>query len=197
MTVQAGAARLLLPQEPERARDAALSVEETGRQALGEMRRLLGILRTEEGEPARAPQPGLGDLKALLEQMQRAGLPVELEVEGRPGDLPPGMDLAAYRIAEEALAYALEHAHASRARVTVRYERETLDLEISNDGRGVSNHDGRGDGLVAVRELVALYRGELEAGARPGGDYAVRARLPLSPTQSRPVSPTPTAGGER
>jgi signal transduction histidine kinase len=197
MTVQAGAARLLLPQEPERARDAALSVEETGRQALGEMRRLLGILRTEEGEPARAPQPGLGDLKALLEQMQRAGLPVALEVEGRPGDLPPGMDLAAYRIAEEALAYALEHAHASRARVTVRYERETLDLEISNDGRGAFNHDGRGDGLVAVRELVALYRGELEAGAPAGGDYAVRARLPLSPTRSRSVSPTPTAGGER
>jgi signal transduction histidine kinase len=197
MTVQAGAARLLLPQEPERARDAALSVEETGRQALTEMRRLLGILRTEEGEPARAPQPGLGDLKALLGQMQRAGLHVELEVEGGPGGLPPGVELAAYRIVEEALAYALEHAHSSRARVVVRYGRETLDLEISNDGRGASGHDGRGDGLVAMRELVALYGGELEAGARPGGDHAVRARLPLSPTQPRSVSPTSTAGGER
>jgi len=102
MTVQAAAARLLLPQEPERARDAALTVEETGRQALTEMRRLLGILRTEEGEPARTPQPGLGDLKALLGQMQRAGLHVELDVEGGPGDLPPGMDLAAYRCAPSA-----------------------------------------------------------------------------------------------
>ena len=197
MTVQAGAARLLLPQEPERARDAALSVEETGRQALTEMRRLLGILRTEEGEPTRAPQPGLGDLKALLGQMQRAGLHVELEVEGGPGGLPPGVELAAYRIVEEALAYALEHAHSSRARVVVRYGRETLDLEISNDGRGASSHDGRGDGLVAMRELVALYGGELEAGARPGGDHAVRARLPLSPTQPRSVFPTSAAGGER
>ena len=197
MTVQAGAARLLLPQEPERARDAALTVEETGRQALTEMRRLLGILRTEEGEPARAPQPGLGDLKALLGQMQRAGLHVELDVEGGPGELPPGMDLAAYRIAEEALAYALEHAHASRARVTVRYEREALDLVIGNDVRGSSNDGGRPDGLVAMRELVALYGGELGAGGRPGGDYAVHARLPLSPAQSRSVSPTPRAGGER
>ncbi|MGH2995798.1 MAG: sensor histidine kinase [Gaiellaceae bacterium] len=197
MTVQAGAARLLLPQEPERARDAALSVEETGRQALTEMRRLLGILRTEEDEPARAPQPGMGDLKSLVGQMERAGLPVEFEVEGGPEDLPPGVDLAAYRIVEEALAYALEHAHASRAHVTVRYGREALELEISNDGRGAFNRDGRGDGLVAMRELVALYGGELEAAARAGGDDAVRARLPLSHTQPRSVSASPTAGRER
>jgi signal transduction histidine kinase len=192
MTTQAGAARLLLPEEPERARDAALSVEETGRQALAELRRLLGVLRAEEGEPALAPQPGMGHLSALREQMQRAGLPVELEVEGGPKELPPGVDLAAYRIVEEALSHALEHAHASRAHVTVRYGREALDLEISSDRRGASKRDGRGDGLIAMRELVALYGGELAASAHADREYGVRARLPLLPRQ--PLSSSPSAG---
>lgn len=199
MTVQAEAARLLLPEEPARAREAALSVEETGRQALNEMRRLLGVLRTEEGEPALAPQPGMGNLRTLLGQMQRAGLPVELEVEGRPKALPAGVDLAAYRIVEEALSHALAHAHAARARVTVRYGRDALDLEIRSDGRGTSNRDGRGDGLVAMRELVVLYGGEFEAGAAAGagGDYGVRAHLPLAATQPRSAPSSSTAGRER
>jgi signal transduction histidine kinase len=197
MTIQAGAARLLLPEEPERARDAALSVEETGRQALTEMRRLLGILRTEENEPARAPQPGIGHLRALLAQMQQAGLRVELEVEGGPEAVPPGIDLAAYRIIEEALSQALEHGYASRARVTVRYGPKALDLEITTEGRGPFTRDGRRDGLVAMRELVALYGGGLEAGPRADGDYAVRARLPLPSIQPEAWSSPATTGTER
>jgi signal transduction histidine kinase len=197
MTVQAGAARLLLRDEPERAHDAALSVEETGREALAEMRRLLGILRTEEGEPALAPQPGMSHLNALLGQFDRAGLPVELEVEGRPGALPPGVDLAAYRILEEALAYAREHASASHARVTVRHGHEALELEVGSDGRGASSRDASEDGVVAMRELVALYGGELTAGVRPGGGYGVRARLPLAPTERRSASSSPAARGRR
>jgi signal transduction histidine kinase len=183
MTIQAGAARLLLPAEPERARDAALSVEETGRQALAEMRRLLGVLRADEGAPARTPQPGMADLDELLGRMRRPGVRVQVELEGAPDVLPPGLDLAAYRIVEEALGHALEHGNASWARVTARYGRERLDLEIANDGRGPSDSDGGADCLVAMRELVALYGGELEAGRRAGG-YAVRARLPLAPSWS-------------
>ena len=195
MTVQAGAARLLLPKDPHRAHDTALSVEETGRQALAEMRRLLGVLRTEGSEPARAPQPGTGDVQALLREMQRAGLPAELDVDGDPSALPPGVDLAAYRIVEEALASALRDVRASRAHVTMRYEPEALELEVSHDGRAGSDRNGREDGLVAMRELVALYGGELEADVRAGGEYAVRARLPLSQPPS--VRSSSTAREER
>jgi signal transduction histidine kinase len=175
MTVQAGAARLLLPETPDRARVPLLAVEETGRQALAELRRLLGILRTEDGEPALAPQPGIGDLGGLLERVQRAGLPVELDVEGAPKALPPGIELAAYRIVQEALTSALEHSGAAGARVTVRYTRDALDLEIAHGGPGGRDNGG----LVAVRERVSVYGGELESGPRPGGGYAVRAHLPL------------------
>jgi signal transduction histidine kinase len=181
MTVQAAEARRLLAETPERAREPLVSVEETGRQALAEMRRLLGILRTEDGEATLVPQPGMADLGALLAQVRRAGLPVELHLEGGPEDLPPGIDLAAYRIVQEALANALEHAGRARARVTVRYGGGALDLEIADDGaRGRDNGGIRG-GLVAVRERVSVYGGELEAGPQTGGGYAVRAHLPLVP----------------
>jgi signal transduction histidine kinase len=195
MTVRAEVARLLLAEDPQRARDTALSVEETGRQALTEMRRLLGVLRTEDDEPARAPQPGMGDVRALLEEMARAGLRVELDLDGDPTALPPGVDLAAYRIVEEALASALRDAHASRAHVTMRWGLEALELEITNDGRAGSDRNGREDGLVVMRELVALYGGELAADVRAGTEYAVRARLPFSQPPS--VRSCPTAGEER
>jgi signal transduction histidine kinase len=192
MTVQAGAARLLLAEDPQRAHDTALSVEETGREALTDMRRLLGVLRTEGSEPARAPQPGMGEVRALLGKMQRAGLPVQVDVDGDPKALPPGVDLAAYRIVEETLASALRDVRASRAHVTMRWGLEALELEITSDGRGGSDRNGREDGLVAMRELVALYGGELEAGVRAGSEYAVRARLPFSQPPS--VKSSPTAG---
>jgi signal transduction histidine kinase len=183
MTVQAGAARLLLTESPERARKPLEAVEETGRQALAEMRRLLGILRTDTGETGLAPQPGMADLSALLDRVRQAGLPVEIAVEGEPQYLPPGIDLAAYRIVQEALTNALEHADRAPARVTVRYRLGTLELEIADDGTtGPGDGDLRG-GLVAMRERVAVYGGDLDAGPRTGGGYAVSAHLPLAGVQ--------------
>jgi signal transduction histidine kinase len=180
MTVQGGAARLLLDGDARRAREPLLVVEETGRQALAEMRRLLGIVHDEPGrDPALAPRPGMADVKALVEQLRRAGLPTELEVQGEPQALAPGVELAAYRVVQEALTNTLKHAGPARARVTVSYQSHALALEISDDGRGSSNRAGDGHGLVGMRERVALYGGELEAGPRAAGGFGVRARLPL------------------
>jgi signal transduction histidine kinase len=179
MTVQAGAARLLLPEDPARAHEPLLSVEGTGREALAEMRRLFGIVRGEEDNAALAPQRGLARLNVLVEQARKAGLPVELRLEGERHILPPGVDLTAFRIVQEALTNALKHARPARARVTIRYGREALDLEITNDGHSARTGEGTGHGLVGMRERVALYSGELEAGPRKRGGYAVRARLPV------------------
>ena len=179
MTVQAGAARLLLPADPARARESLRSVEETGREALADLRRLFGIVRSEEGDAALTPQPGLARLDALLEQTRTAGLPVEVAIEGERRMLPPGVDLTAYRIVQEALTNALKHAGPARAQVTIRYGREVLDLEITDDGRRTRNGEGTGHGLVGMRERVALYGGEFEAGPRRRDGYAVHARLPI------------------
>ena len=178
MTVQAGAARLLIDEDPLRARESLIAVEETGRQALGEMRRLLGILRGDEHETRLAPQPGIADIDALVEQVRAAGLPVEIVVEGEPKRLSPGVDLAAYRVVQEALTNALKHAGAARAQVSIRYGTDALELAVTNDGHARRN--GRtGHGLVGMRERVALYGGDFEAGSRQGGGYAVRASLPV------------------
>lgn len=179
MTVQAGAARLILPSDPARARESLRSVEETGREALADLRRLFGIVRGEEGDAALAPQPGLARLDALLEQSRKAGLPVEVAIEGKRRMLPPGVDLTAYRIVQESLTNALKHAGPACAQVTIRYGREVLDLEITDDGRRTRNGEGTGHGLVGMRERVALYGGEFEAGPRRRDGYAVRARLPI------------------
>jgi signal transduction histidine kinase len=180
MTVQGGAARLLLDSDARRAREPLLVVEETGRQALVEMRRLLGIVHDEPGlDPALAPRPGLADVTALVEQLRRAGLPTDLVVEGEPQALAPGVELAAYRVVQEALTNALKHAGPARARVTVSYQPHALALEISDDGRGSSHGSGDGHGLVGMHERVALYGGQLEAGRRAAGGFGVRARLPL------------------
>ena len=177
MTVQAGAARLLLDEDPERARGPLLAVEETGRQALAEMRRLLGILRGDEQPAALAPQPGVADIGSLVEQLGAAGLPVDVVVEGDAQELPPGIDLAAYRVVQEALTNALKHAGAARAEVSICYETTVLELSVTNDGRVPRNGRG-GHGLVGMRERVTLYGGEFEAGPRREGGYAVRAMLP-------------------
>ena len=179
MTVQAGAARLLLDEDPARARESLLAVEDTGRQALGEMRRLLGILRGDEHEATLAPQPGVGDVESLVEQVRAAGLPVQLVVEGDRRELPPGVDLAAYRVVQEALTNALKHARAAEAKVAIRYGATVLDLSVTNDGR-VPQNGRAGHGLVGMRERVALYGGEFEAGPRADGGYAVHASLPLN-----------------
>ena len=181
MTVQAGAARLLLEEDPKSARESLLAVEETGRQALGEMRRMLGILRGDEGEAQLAPQPGISDLDALVEQVRAAGLPVDVVVAGTPRSLPPGIDLAGYRVVQEALTNALRHAGAARAEVAIRYSETALEVAVANDGKSARN--GRvGHGIIGMRERVTLYGGAFDAGPRSGGGYAVRATLPLVPS---------------
>ena len=180
MVVQAGAAEEVLRETPERALEPIRAVQETGRQALAEMARLLGILRRDGEELGLAPQPGLDDLESLIEQTRLAGLPVELRVEGTRRPVPLGADLSAYRIAQEALTNARKHAGEAHATVTVRYGAEALELEITDDGSGSGKGDGGGHGLVGMHERVALFGGELHAGPRPGGGFRVHARLPLN-----------------
>jgi signal transduction histidine kinase len=184
MTVQASAVRRLLRADQQRERDALLIVEQTGREALAEMRRMVGVLRRPEEAPALAPQPSLEHLDRLVEQAREAGLPVELRIEGEPVQLPPGLDLTAYRLVQEGLTNAMKHAHAEQTQVLVRYGEDDIEVSISDDGQGGAAGDAEsgGHGLVGMRERVSVYGGELEAGPRPDGGYRLRARLPLAST---------------
>jgi len=179
MTVQAGAVRRLLLPEQEKEREALETVEATGREALTEMRRLVGLLREQGAMPEFSPQPGLGSMGALLETVRSAGLPVELAVDGDPQELPPGVDLAAYRVVQEALTNALKYGGTAHAWVTLHWRDGELELEVSNDGRGDGVGSGGGHGLAGMRERVAFYGGDVESGPRDGGGYVVRARLPV------------------
>jgi signal transduction histidine kinase len=185
MVVQAGAARRTLAASPEQAATALGQIEQTGRQALVELRRLLGLLRDgEAGDADLAPQPSLAHLESLAAAAREAGLPVEVAVEGEPRSLPAGVDLSAYRIVQEALTNSLKHSGPSRARILVRYGAHDLRLEVRDDGpagNGMENGpSGRsGHGLIGMRERVALFGGTLETGSLPGGGYRVAARLPL------------------
>ena len=162
MVVQSQGAQRVLVEDPDAARDALRSIETTGRQALTELRRLLGLLRDVEGGPSLAPQPSLQYLDELLAQIRGAGLPVELTVEGTPTALPQGVDLSAYRIVQEGLTNTLKHAGADRVCVLVRYAPAVLEIEISDDGRGHpdSAGNGGGHGLVGMRERVRSLRRE-------------------------------------
>jgi signal transduction histidine kinase len=181
MVVQAEAGPVVIERDPDTAVHAFDSIGTIGRQALAEMRRLLGVLRSDDDRaaPSFAPQPGLDQLPVLMEQVRRAGLEVELEVEGEPRPLPPGMDLSAYRIVQEALTNAVRHAGPGRARVLVRYGDGEVRLEVRDDGVGARSGNGAGHGLVGMRERVNLFGGDLDAGPRPDGGFAVTARLPL------------------
>jgi signal transduction histidine kinase len=179
MTVQAGAARLLLDTAPERARQPIVAVEDTGRQTLDELRRLLGLLHQPPDDATRLPQPGMDNLDALMERAHTAGLPVLLTVEGTRQALPTGIDRAAYQIVQDALTNALEQTNPAHAQVTVRYATDALQLEISDDRRTTLATESDTDLLAALRERAALYSGQIEAGRRADGDYAVQARLPL------------------
>jgi len=180
MTVQASGVRRLLRPDQEREREALLVVERTGREALAEMRRMVGVLRRPEEAPALAPQPSLEHLDRLVEQAREAGLPVELRVAGAVVELPPGVDLTAYRLVQEGLTNAIKHSHATRAEVIVSYGDSQIEVVVSDNGNGVGNGGGGGHGLVGMRERVSVYGGELDAGPQPGGGYRLRAKLPVT-----------------
>jgi signal transduction histidine kinase len=179
MVVQAAAAERVLEGEQPHVRAALTAIANTGRETVDGMRTLLGVLRTNEDGLALSPQPGLADLQQLVANVREAGLPVELCIEGTPSPLPPPLDLSAFRIVQEALTNALKHAGRAQAEVTIRYQAETVELEVRDDGSGGSNGGGTGHGLIGMRERVAMFGGHLEAGSRNGGGFTVRARLPL------------------
>ncbi|TDE09541.1 sensor histidine kinase [Jiangella asiatica] len=188
MTVQAAGARRSLHRDVERTADALQSIEETGRAALAEMRRVVGVLRTPDADSRETPQlatltpqPGLADLTELADHMRAAGLPVRVEIEGEPGAVPVGVELAAYRVIQEALTNTIKHAGPSAATVQVRYLPTELHIQIDDDGNGVAAalESGRpGHGLLGMRERVALYGGTLAVGPRRGGGFEVRAKIP-------------------
>jgi signal transduction histidine kinase len=182
MVIQTGAARRVAGSDRGAAREALGAVESSGREALAEMRRMVGVLRKGDAELAGATQPDLSQLAALAARARAAGLPVELYVEGQPRELPAGVELAAYRVVQEALTNSIKHAGEARARVVVLYGSTMLELEISDDGRGpvaAEQEHGSGHGLVGMSERLRLYGGELRSGRRRGGGFAVRARIPL------------------
>jgi signal transduction histidine kinase len=198
MVIQAGAARQVLASEPADATQAMLAVEAAGRDAMTELRHLLGVLApsepgTELAADAVAPQPSLSRLSGLVDRIAFAGLPVEVRISGEPRPLPPGIDVTAYRIIQEALTNALKHGDGVRAEVTVRYADRYLRIEVLNSGPSVlagdatprelvpeRRSDSPGRGLVGLRERVAVYGGDLDARRRLGGGYRVRARIPLA-----------------
>jgi signal transduction histidine kinase len=184
MVVQASAGEELFDTDPRRARESLAAVASTGRAALTELRRLLGVIRSEEegeGAAAYTPQPGLEYLDELVRQVRETGLAVELTVLGEPRELPEGVGLCAYRIVQEALTNTLKHADASRAEVSLRYVADALELQVLDDGRGAMpvNGEGSGQGLIGMRERVALFGGELSARPRAGDGFEVRARIPI------------------
>ena len=162
------------------------TIEQTGRQAFAEMRRLVGVLRDDDEAAALAPQPTVGEIPALLARLASAGLDVDLETEGTRRQAPAGVELSAYRIVQEALTNTLKHSGPGHATVRLSWSQDHLEVEISDDGpvTGVTvppsvRADSGGKGLVGMRERVMLFGGELEAGPSPNGGYRVAARLPL------------------
>ena len=186
IVLQAGGARSVLATDPERTRAALVQVEETGRQALAEMRHLVGILR-EDGDEERQPLPRLERLPVLIDEARAGGLTVDLDVAGSPVELPAGLELAAYRLIQEALTNVRKHAPTSHVQVRLGYEPERLRIEVSDDGgsAGAAGAPARdasdpGHGLIGMRERVQVYGGGLQTGPMPGGGFRVEATLPLS-----------------
>ena len=184
MVIQAGAERRVLPasesESESQTREVLQTIEQIGRGALTEMRRLVGMLRTDSSDPL-TPQPTLADLPTLMTQVREAGLPVEYSVDGEPRNLPVGIELSAYRIVQEALTNALKHAGQARAAVHVRYGPDCLELEITDDGAGApAEVPGGGHGLAGIRERVSLYGGKFDASTQRGGGFAVRVLLPTT-----------------
>jgi signal transduction histidine kinase len=179
MGVEAGAVRSVLREDQQREREALLAVERTGREAVGEMRRLIGLLRT-EGDGVGEPSPSLRRVEQLIGEMRDAGLAVRLRVEGDLSVIPPGVDLAGFRIVQEALTNALKHAPRANVEARVSCTEHELEIEVTDDGSAQPIPDtGPGHGLLGMRERTSLYGGELTTGPRDGGGFAVYARIPL------------------
>jgi signal transduction histidine kinase len=187
IAVQAGVGAHVLDSDPTEARRALESIATTSRSTLNEMRRLLGVLRNEDGSKAEhAPAPRLDDLPALVARVEASGVPVDLTVDKAPCELPTGVSLSAYRIVQEALTNVLRHAGPARASVAVRYEPGTIAIEVTDDGRGLAASpaatNGSGHGIAGMQERVAVYGGSLHTGPRAGGGFVVRARIPFEET---------------
>ncbi|TDU05720.1 signal transduction histidine kinase [Streptomyces sp. 846.5] len=204
MIVQADGASYVMDSSPEQAKQALATIAGTGRQALEEMRRLLGLLRSADTVGEYVPQPGVEQLPDLLEQVRNAGLPVAFTVEGEPRELPRGVELTAYRIVQEALTNARKHGGpTASASVRIRFDGRGLDMLIEDNGRGASaelardgGEDGFGHGLIGMRERVGMVGGTLDAGPRPGGGFRINAVLPLKPARGgrdAPAAPPPPA----
>jgi len=186
MVIQAGAARKILDSEPAQAREALLAVEAGGRAAMTELRHVMGLLTidSDESEPELAPQPGLSQVEPLVERVRAAGVPVELVVTGAPGPLPDGVDLAAYRVVQEALTNTVKHAAGAPAVVRIDHGADQLSIEVTDAGGGASGSErtepsGMGKGLIGLRERLAVYGGSLQAGPRIRGGYRVEAVIPF------------------
>ena len=182
MVIQAGVARLVMGVDREQAESSLRAAERVGRDALAEIRRLLGVLDTADDPGGLAPQPGLTDVPALLARARAAGITTELHVEGLPVAVSPALDLCAYRILQEALTNVLKHADAGCADVAVRWASDAVELEVSDDGRGerATSVGAGGHGLTGMRERARLHGGTLHVGPGARGGYLVRARLPFS-----------------
>ena len=179
IVLQAGAERRVLERSDSSAREVLETIERSGRSALTETRRLLGMLRSGDDQPL-APQPRIGDVPSLISQVRAAGLPVDLVIHGEQRELPAGIELSAYRIVQEALTNALRHAGDANAHVSIRYRPEALEIEVADDGReSPAAHPG-GHGLAGMRERVALYGGRLDAAREPGGGFVVHVTLPVT-----------------
>ena len=184
IVIQSQAAQRVLRDDPAAADRALRSIESTGRQGMAEMRRLLDVLVGSDDDVPHAPQPSLRHVDALVDQVRAAGLPVDLRVEGTPRELPPGVDLSAYRIVQEALTNTIRHAGPARATVRLRYHHGGVEVEVTDDGARVGDGSPPGRGLIGMRERVALYGVTLDAGPAEGGGYRVRADLPVDTVES-------------
>jgi signal transduction histidine kinase len=187
MVIQAGAARTMMRPDQEQAREALLAVEAGGRAAMSELRHVMGLLTMNVAGPdpagpaELAPQPGLDRLEALITGVRASGVPVELNVAGQPRPMLPGIELAAYRVVQEALTNTVKHARGASATVAVEYGASHLRVEVANTGGAprASATTGNGRGLIGLQERLAVYGGTLHAGPRPRGGYRVHAQIPL------------------
>lgn len=185
VAVHAGTGRMVADEDPAAARQALATIEESTRSALLEMRQLLGVLRgSTNDDTGRTPAPGLDALDALVADVATSGVTVDVHIEGERRDVPPGIDLSAYRIVQEALTNVIKHAGPVRATVVVRYTENAVTVEVDDDGPGPpATVTTAGHGLAGMAERVALYGGRLEHGARSGGGFRVRAHLPYGEAQ--------------